>query len=140
MHRMTSHSGKIIADEMLLLHQTSHLRQSHTYGRDVGHQQQADEDGHIIHEHVGHDLGQGGFAYLDGHEKGVAYRRGDVADTQVVNQDQAEVDGIHAEGLHHRKKEGGEDHDGRGHVHKGSGDEQDHVHNQKDHNRAVGDA
>ena len=75
--------------------QPGDLGQDHGHCRDVGDQQQAQDDGCIVHEHVGHHLGQRGAANLDAHEQGVAHRGRDVADAEVVHEDQAEMDGMH---------------------------------------------
>ena len=65
---------------MSQLHQAHCLRQCGRHCRDKGDQQQAADDGHIVHKHVRHDLGKRGAAHLDAHEQGVAHRRGDVAE------------------------------------------------------------
>ena len=73
--------------------QTGHLGQNQGDRRDVGDQQQTCNDGHIVHEHIGHDLFQRGAAHLDADEQRIADGRGDVADAQVVHQDHTELDG-----------------------------------------------
>ena len=64
---------------MSQLHQAHCLRQCGRHCRDKGDQQQAADDGHIVHKHIRHDLGKRGAPHLDTHEQGVAHRRGDVA-------------------------------------------------------------
>ena len=125
---------------MSQLHQAHCLRQCGRHCRDKGDQQQAADDGHIVHKHVRHDLGKRGAAHLDAHEQGVAHRRGDVADAQVIHEDQTELDGAHAKALADGQKQRGEDEDGRGHIHKGAGHQQDHVHDEQDHILVAGQA
>ena len=86
--------------------QPRELGQNHTDRGDIGHQKQPHEDSYIIPEHVRHGFREGAPAHLDGHKQGVAYGRRDVANAQVVHQHQAEVDGVHAEGLHDRQEQG----------------------------------
>ena len=74
---------------------------------DIRDQNQARQDGRVVAEHVGHHLGQGAAAHLDGHKQRVAHGRGNVADAQVVDQNQAKMDGVHAEGLHDGQEERG---------------------------------
>ena len=59
---------------MSQLHQAHCLRQYGRHCRDKGDQQQAADDGHIVHKHVRHDLGKRGAAHFDAHEQGVANR------------------------------------------------------------------
>ncbi len=47
---------------------------------------------------------------------------------------------MHAKGLNNRKKQRRKDQDCRSYIHKGTCDQQDHIHNQQDNNRAVGKA
>ena len=74
------------------LDQTGQLGQDHGDGGDVGDQQQTCDDGHIVQQHVRQNLCQSGAADLDADEQGVADGGSDVADAQVVDQDQTEVD------------------------------------------------
>ena len=84
---------------MSQLHQAHCLRQCGRHCRDKGDQQQSADDGHIVHKHIRHDLGKRGAPHLDTHEQGVAHGRGDVADAQVIHEDQTEMDGAHAKAL-----------------------------------------
>ena len=101
---------------MLQSDQTHCLGQCHGHCGDEGDQQQAADDGHIVHQHVRHDLGQAGAAHLDTDEQSVADGRGDVADAQVVHEDQTKLDGAHAKALANGQEQRGEDQDCRGHV------------------------
>ena len=67
---------------MSQLHQAHCLRQCGRHCRDKGDQQQAADDGHIVHKHIRHDLGKRGAAHLDTHEQGVAHGRGDVVNAE----------------------------------------------------------
>lgn len=118
--------------------QAGQLGQQHGDRGDIGDQQQTCDDGHIVDQHVGQNLRQSGTANLDADEQGVADGGSDVADAQVVDQDQTEVDGVHAEALADGQEQGGEDQDGGGDIHEGTGDQQDDVHDQQDHVLVVG--
>ena len=93
---------------------------------------QAQDDGCIVHEHVGHHLGQRGAAHLDAHEQRVAHWGRDVADAEVVHEDKAEMDGMHPEALADGQEQRGEDQDGRGDVHKRACHQKDGVHDEED--------
>ena len=59
---------KVDGSVMRSLHQARQLRQGHGHCRDVSDQQQAADDGDIVHEHVRQDLFQAGTAHLDADE------------------------------------------------------------------------
>ncbi len=60
---------------------------------------------------MGDRFGKRRSAYLDGDEQGVAYRRSDVADAEIVDEDEAELDGTHAKGLNDGQEQRGKDED-----------------------------
>ena len=131
---------KVDGSVMRSLHQARQLRQGHGHCRDVSDQQQAADDGDIVHEHVRQDLFQAGTAHLDADEQRVADRGRDVADAEVVHEDHTKVDGAHAKALADGQEQRGEDQDRRGNIHKGAGHQQDDVHDQEDDVLVVGQA
>ena len=123
-----------------MLHQAHCLRQCGRHCRDKSDQQQTADDGHIVHKHIRHDLGKRGAAHLDAHEQCIAHGRGNVADAQVIYEDQTELYRAHAKALADGQEQRGEDKDGRGHIHEGAGHQQDHVHDEQDHILVAGQA
>ena len=79
--------------------QSGHCREPQAHRRDIGHHEKPYKNCNIVPEHIGHDAGKGTSPDLDGYKQGISHRRSNISDTEVVYQDQAELNRIHAKVL-----------------------------------------
>ena len=75
---------------------------------------------------------------FDRYKQCISYWRRDVSDAQVIYQNQTELYRIHSKSLDNRKEQRGKDQNGRCNIHKGTCDQQDHVHDQKNDHWILG--
>ena len=106
--------------------------QGHGDGGNVRHQQQGHDDSEEIRQQFLDDLLNLDMAHLAAGEQDGTHRRGDGADAQVHADHDAELDGVHPEGLADGQEDRGENQDGGGGVHEGADDQQDDVHQGED--------
>lgn len=123
-----------------ILYQACHCRKAKAYERDICYQQQTNQNCDIIAQHIWESFCQGSVADLDGNKQRVSNRRCDVANTEVVHQNQAKMNRMYPEGFNQGQEQRSEDQDGWRNIHKGTSYQQDHVHNQEDDNRVTGNS
>lgn len=121
------------------LNVTHQARQPQADHRDIGNQQQDNEDRSEIDKQLFYNRLNLDTADLYADEQGCADRRGDGADAEVEDHHDAEVNRTHAERGANRQEDRGEDQAGRGHIHERTDNQQDHVNHQQDDILVVAD-
>ncbi len=104
---------------------------------DIGDEQEGDEHCQEERDGFARYVGDGGLADATPDEEAGADGRGAEADAEVGNHNNAEVDRGETELEGHRQEDGGEDEQGRGHIHKEAHPQQEQVDGEEDDDGAL---
>lgn len=114
---------------LYISHQT---RQPQTELWDISYQHEHNENRCEIYQKLSEHSLYLDISHLNTNKQCSAHRRRNGSDTEIEDQHDTKVDGVHAKCSTHWKENRGKDQAGRCHIHKSTYDQQDHIDQQED--------